>query len=456
MAMFGTLSMRDSQLTPSISPYSEKGDKQSRHAACDRCRVSKVRCGGEKPSCRKCLSLSRCCIYTTGRKKRKSNPQALEVIPPIPSNFGIKPEQPSGADTPEHQFAELAARCSSFPSMNLDVVSRDYNSSIEEIIGLETPPRQNGSDNTLNGVTHLDSWSFPAFNLSAEPEGTEKASLPSSPPVPPDGDKKEGFSGSEKPLLSQAPGSPRSLNTVEPVPGIATSIGEGQPQPVPTPGKTQNPGTEKRLSACECLENLASSLFACDLWEGATSMDRIRASALNIATYLSLFRDSMKSWNNVRNCHLSCAVRREAALLFILSLNGVAKVQLDLITRLSCRESYNLNLLAEPYADIYGLRPASSPSTVEEFQFQQTSSSTPYLAEESSIGLGTFLSDDMPDQISMLKELIRSQIGHSQTVIQMFRGEWLQAGLDDCCAKLDVISSNLAGQACLLRSRLAK
>ncbi|RWA14155.1 hypothetical protein EKO27_g968 [Xylaria grammica] len=340
--------------------------------------------------------------------------------------------------------------------MNLDVVSRDYNSSIEEIISLEPPPRQNGSDNTLNGAIHLDSWSFPAFNLSAEPEGTDKASLPSSPSAPPDSDEKEGFSGSEQPLLSQAPVSPLSLNIVEPVLGIAASIGEGQPQPAPTPGKTQNPGTKKCLSACECLEDLASSLFACDLWENATLMDRIRVSELNIATYLSLFGDSMNSWNNVRNCQLSCAVRREAALLLILSLNGVAKVQLDLITRLSCRESYNPNLLAEPYAAVYGLRPASSPSTVEEFQFQQTSSSTPYPAEEGSIGLGTFLSDDMPDQFSMLKELIRSQIGHSQTVIQMFRGEWLEAGLNDCCAKLDVISSTLASQACLLRSQLAK
>ncbi|KAI0419069.1 hypothetical protein F5X98DRAFT_373211 [Xylaria grammica] len=339
--------------------------------------------------------------------------------------------------------------------MNLDVVSQDYNSSIEEIIGLETP-RQNGSDNTINGATHLDSWSFPAFNLNAEPEGTDKAGLPSSPSVPPDGDKKEGFSGSEQPFLHQAPVSPRSLNIVEPVPGIAASVGEGQPQPVPTPGRTQKPGTKKSLSACECLEDLVSSLFACDLWEYASSADCIRASALNIATYLSLFRDSMKSWNNVRNCQLSCAVRREAALLFILSLNRVAKVQLDLITRLSRREPYNPNLLTKPYAAVYGLGPAESPLTIEEFQFQQTSSSTPYTAGEGSIGLGNFLSDDMPDQISMLKELIRSQIGHSQTVIQMFRGEWLQAGLDDCCAKLDVISSSLAGQACLLRSQLAK
>ncbi|KAI0542721.1 hypothetical protein GGR58DRAFT_451708 [Xylaria digitata] len=413
VAMFGIFSTQTTHSTPTTQIYAPKTDnKPRRHTACDGCRLSKIRCDGEKPSCGKCISLSRPCIYSPSRKKRKSHTAAT----PVPSDFEAEDwaKQLPVADTSEHESAESVTEHSDFPSVNFDTPPWEYSDSINETIGVEPSLQQNENDNVLSIGIDLDSWSFPAIDPSVGTGDAGLAGLPSMPLAPIEDDKNEEFPIPKQSLLTQAPASPRSVYILDSVMGSAGSTGEEQHQPAHMLGEPQGLDAKMSSRSCECLGELVYSLFNCDLWdatEAVSSAINIQAlPALSITAYLSLFRDSMNAWNKIRNCHLSCGVRREAALLCILNLNRVVKAQLHLVTKLSCVESCNLSSLAE----------------------------------EDSIRIGAVLIDNSLDWISMLRGLVHSHIDRLRAAVQTFREEWMGAGLNDCCAKLDLISLDLA------------
>ncbi|KAI0965730.1 hypothetical protein F4678DRAFT_451926 [Xylaria arbuscula] len=205
-------------------------------------------------------------------------------------------------------------------------------------------------------------------------------------------------------------------------------------------------------SPCECLEDLASSLFTCDLWEAAEADETVEATDptdmaqafnLKILSYLSLFRNWTKIWNRVRSCQASCIVRHEYALLFILNLNRVVKLQMHLIMRLSAREHHEPSSLAELCSAGYDQGLVLSALVSDESQGS-------FVPEKTSIGAGDLPLDDVFGYSSMIKGLIRSRIGHLQASIHFLRGLWTAPGLNDCSAKLDLTSSALDDQALLL------
>ncbi|KAI0425298.1 hypothetical protein F5Y09DRAFT_322155 [Xylaria sp. FL1042] len=163
----------------------------------------------------------------------------------------------------------------------------------------------------------------------------------------------------------------------------------------------------------------------------------------------------MNIWTKVSNCQSSCIVRREYALLFILNLNGVARLQMRFIEGFSGSESHDPNSLTKLYCvdgeqgyDLSALVP-------DETQLRPESHSTPLLFETTATGAGSPPIDDVLGHSSMLRELVHGQIGRLQSSIQFLRGEWIAAGLNDCTAKLDLVSLALDNQAALLHDKSA-
>ncbi|KAF2968997.1 hypothetical protein GQX73_g4566 [Xylaria multiplex] len=311
------------------------------------------------------------------------------------------------ADSSKHESTESVTEYSNFPSVNYDTSPWGYSDSIKETIGLEPLLQKNEEDDILSIGMDLDSRLFPAFDSSMGAGGAGGGSLPLIPLASIKDDINEEFPSPKQSLFTQTPALPDSVMD------DAESTGEGQYQLAHMLGEAQSLDAKTSLRPCECWADLACSLLNWDLWDATGAVSSANTlPALNIEAYLSLFSDSMNAWDRARSCHLSCAVRHEAALLFILSLNRVVAAQLRLITKLSCME------------------PCDKSS----------------LAGEDGIRIGEILIDNTLDRVSMLRELIRSQIGRLAAAIQTFREEWMGAGLNVYCAKLDLILSNLESQ----------
>ncbi|KAI1424542.1 hypothetical protein F5Y12DRAFT_437335 [Xylaria sp. FL1777] len=321
----------------------------------------------------------------------------------------------------------------------------------EEILGLESPPQQNENNYALSTGTDSDSMPICTFDTNPIPSGMDEEI---SPPLPlePLG---AGDQGSVRRLedcpLTQIPILPLSLEILDHV------AGGGQPQPVYMPAETQGPGLETSLGPCGCLEDLTSGLLTCDLWEAAgtaetaSPTDIIQALAFGIFTYLSTFKNWIKIWDIVRRCQSYCLIRHDYAPLFILNLNRIVKLQMRLITTLSYGESYDPSSPAELYVMGNDQRYIPNRSTTDEAQLQTGSSSIPFIPEETYMGSDHLAIDGIFSHSSIIKELLRSRIDRLQTSIQVLRGEWTAAGLGDCSAKLDLVSSALTNQVSLLR-----
>ncbi|KAI1295749.1 hypothetical protein F5Y03DRAFT_371762 [Xylaria venustula] len=413
-----------------------------KHAACTECRASKVKCDGQRPSCGKCASHSKGCTYVDGRRKRNSQNRS----PPAGKAPSSQVEDGDGGgqieqlplptiDTSQEQSADSATQHSPMDWVD-DIIPLDTTVPLEEVPGLD-PLQRNEIALALDTEMTFDPGTFGAFDLTVEPNSMDRITLPAS-PLEALGSDDLGFHVSE-----QYPFVP----TVTPPPSLdITDLVMAQAQALPS-GKIKT-----GQSRCPCLEDLASGLITCDLWEAAEGDETVEAADLTdivqifnlkILAYLSLFHNWTKIWNRARSCQAYCVARHEYALLFILNLNRVIKLQMHLIIELSAREPDHPSQLAELYRAGDNQESILSAMGNDEAQCS-------FLLENTAIGAGLLPFDGVFGHSSMIKGLIRSRIGRLQASIHFLRGVWIAAGLNDCSAKLDLASSALDDHVVLL------
>lgn len=74
-----SIETKDRIAIPHAGPLPPPATRRRVGRACQACRDRKIRCGGEKPSCRQCLNMSVYCTYpSTRREKDKDEFQRLK------------------------------------------------------------------------------------------------------------------------------------------------------------------------------------------------------------------------------------------------------------------------------------------------------------------------------------------------------------------------------------------
>ncbi|KAF1994618.1 hypothetical protein P154DRAFT_567250 [Amniculicola lignicola CBS 123094] len=85
--------------------------KEVKHIACSRCRERKVRCDGEKPSCRRCERHGQTCEYVQGKKQQVKSEWVQHL-----RTFSAQPGKPKGTPVPRCQASSFSDPRSSCPS----------------------------------------------------------------------------------------------------------------------------------------------------------------------------------------------------------------------------------------------------------------------------------------------------------------------------------------------------
>ncbi|RYP24800.1 hypothetical protein DL765_000346 [Monosporascus sp. GIB2] len=218
---------------------------------------------------------------------------------------------------------------------------------------------------------------------------------------------------------------------------------------VPTSTTSASPG------GCTCLQQLTSGLFDLNSWASfkiACSNQNASAKSMEIDILLSTCKDWLRKWDSIQNCPSACFLRRELALLLILSVEQLARLQLDFVASLNNDggDYEDISFLAtrsrfhnQPHP---GQHPPPPPPAVDRDGqgSRLTSSASLCLSSNQVISIGKFLVDDMSDRHMIIVQLLRDRMHNLRLFIESLRTKLLQAGSDDCCARLDAILTALA------------
>ncbi|KAK0618486.1 hypothetical protein B0T17DRAFT_340918 [Bombardia bombarda] len=241
---------------------------------------------------------------------------------------------------------------------------------------------------------------------------------------------------------------------------------------------------------CNCLKQLTSSLFNLNNWSqsggggGGVSAPSSTAAAaaqglsfmswMDFDTFLVLHKDSMEKWDGVKDCRSACFLRREYAVLLIMNVEQLATLQLDLVAVITSANADNGendgaggdDSLRAAAASRRGSKTGSGgsggsggsssrrsrkssplPSSVAPSPFSSSASS------KRPMSIGKFVIDDASDEAMIVMQLLGARISHLTSFVKSLRPRLVQAGLDECCTKLDAAMVALGKASRHIKSR---
>ncbi|KAF2120532.1 hypothetical protein BDV96DRAFT_594983 [Lophiotrema nucula] len=143
--------------------------KDSKHIACARCRERKVRCDGEKPSCRRCLRHGQGCQYIRGKKQQVKNEwvQHLRTFSAQPAKKKAQPTPRSSAPRTLHPVMQdatpeyLASSSPSYSSRSSSPYYENAAGSVMHNAGLEVTDQTDVSGDTHDWVVTTSTSGVP-------------------------------------------------------------------------------------------------------------------------------------------------------------------------------------------------------------------------------------------------------------------------------------------------------
>ncbi|KAI0191882.1 hypothetical protein F4808DRAFT_381532 [Astrocystis sublimbata] len=449
--MFGTLSLSSGDQSAEFTnnPYKARAGR-TRHLACDRCRVAKVKCDGEKPSCKQCARWGNSCTYTTTRKPRKPRVKSQHHLtrdciifegPPgsLGGQAGNGDAGKSAITSPRDCHVPSTPSIRSVARPDATVPGGDTVGSTENTFHLGFWNEHNDAedfahfdDDTLASLNsafldsgeELDAYFSGFVSSTSAGDGSMAGSMVDSPawslPICTVGDD----AGTENALpWRERPLQPKEIESLEPNVEYEQHICTHQASSLASVDLGSSPVAGHHRVApgqCNCLQQLTSSLFSLNNASSdsstSSSTQNNLVNAINLDCFLALFKDLIEKWESVRKCASACFLRREFAVLLIMNVEQLAKMLLASL-RVVHDEDGSQSHIAGPCEQ----RPSILPVC------------------RSAINVGRFVVDDVADQALIVVQLLRMRIGQLDAFIKSIHSRLVHAGLGECCIKLGAI-----------------
>lgn len=185
---------------------------------------------------------------------------------------------------------------------------------------------------------------------------------------------------------------------------------------------------------CICLQQLTSNLFS-------LNNQNVSFHHMDIDTFLVMYQESMKNCEVVNDCRSACVLRREFAVLLMMNVEHLAKLQLDLVVRMtSAKDGLSSEArLLRPHGHTQSIRSGRSGRLDSSRAVQPSSPPT----SRQPISIGKYAVEDVLEKEMIVAQLLAARIEHLNSFIKTSRARLMQAGLDDCCRGLDTVRVKL-------------
>lgn len=438
--MYGTISFNDGLTSPSadLRVFDAAQGRRLRQAACDRCRTSRVKCHRQEGSsaCDRCSRLEKSCRYQHSHGNRQTNPQHPQAPgsnlldngtgsprPVFDSPSVAMPNSGQSEHTHERESPASSApsTSSALPPSDTPSLMIDDTSSID--LSFQWPSTLEQFDvghtswdsldmDTMVGAQIAPSQNLDMFahdNLSANDNPLELTKIPPT---------NSGASGDLHRHRTVQQATETTRMPFDPPAAASPSLSEDLLTMARSRAGSIPDKEASLLYPCSCLRKLTSNLH---MLQSSTKAAVPRSTSgttgvISVDQYLVLHQDSMAKLCAVEACQYTCLQSWDLALLVFMSIDHLAKIQLDLASRVAAPE-HTTSSRTSP-----GRTPDDSLLVIK---------------------VGAFKLDDLNERQKVVRQLLLHRIQGLQAYCGRSNARLVRFGLGDLSSSFDEVGKTL-------------